>query len=173
MACKGLDGVPADGGIGIVQHVERKMEVGTGPFLALPDYANRFGTDDETQEGFFDLSGVPLPTGQTAASYQLSFEAIDPLYIGSESVGSYTTGQVTPSGTYTVLVTAKQVGSQTITQNPFITYGNGNQMSLPFTMQVTIPPGTPSGSYAGIQLASAANQSLTNYTLWSAAVIVK
>jgi hypothetical protein len=48
------------------------------------------------------------------------------------------TAQVTPSGTYTVQVTAKQVGSQTITQNPYITYGNGNQMSLPFTMQVTI-----------------------------------
>jgi hypothetical protein len=46
--------------------------------------------------------------------------------------------QVTPGGTYTVLVTAKQVGSQTITQYPGITYGNGNQMSLPFTMQVTI-----------------------------------
>ena len=46
--------------------------------------------------------------------------------------------QVTPSGTYTVQVTAKQVGSQTITQYPGITYGNGNQMSLPFTMQVTI-----------------------------------
>jgi len=48
------------------------------------------------------------------------------------------TPQVTPSGTFTVLVTAKQVGSQTITSNPFITYGNGNQMSLPFTVQVTI-----------------------------------
>jgi hypothetical protein len=46
--------------------------------------------------------------------------------------------QVTPSGTYTVLVTAKQVGNQTITQYPGIVYGNGNQMSLPFTMQVTI-----------------------------------
>jgi sugar lactone lactonase YvrE len=45
---------------------------------------------------------------------------------------------VTPAGTYTVLVTAKQVGSQVITQNPFITYGNGNQMSLPFTVQVTV-----------------------------------
>jgi hypothetical protein len=45
---------------------------------------------------------------------------------------------VTPAGTYTVLVTAKQVGSQVITQNPFITYGNGNQMSLPFTGQVTV-----------------------------------
>jgi hypothetical protein len=48
------------------------------------------------------------------------------------------TAQVTPSGTYTVQVTAKQVGSQVITQNPYITYGNANQMSLPFTMQVTI-----------------------------------
>ncbi|HEX5283462.1 MAG TPA: Ig-like domain repeat protein [Bryocella sp.] len=49
-----------------------------------------------------------------------------------------TTAQVTPAGTYTVQVTAKEVGSQVITQNPFITYGNANQMSLPFTMQVTI-----------------------------------
>ena len=48
------------------------------------------------------------------------------------------TAQVTPAGTYTVQMTAKEVGSQVITQNPGITYGNGNQMSLPFTMQVTI-----------------------------------
>ncbi|HTV09014.1 MAG TPA: Ig-like domain repeat protein [Candidatus Aquilonibacter sp.] len=46
--------------------------------------------------------------------------------------------QVTPSGTYTVQVTAKQVGSQVITQYPGITYGNENQMSLPFTMKVTV-----------------------------------
>ena len=45
---------------------------------------------------------------------------------------------VTPAGTYTVQITAKQVGSQVITQNPYITYGNGNQMSLPFTMNVTV-----------------------------------
>lgn len=48
------------------------------------------------------------------------------------------TSQTTPSGTYTVQVTAKQVGNQTITQYPGIVYGNENQMSLPFTMQVTI-----------------------------------
>jgi hypothetical protein len=41
------------------------------------------------------------------------------------------------------------------------------------TMQITIPPGTPSGSYAGIQLASDPNQSLSNYTLWSVAVYVE
>jgi sugar lactone lactonase YvrE len=46
--------------------------------------------------------------------------------------------QATPAGTYMVQVTAKQVGNQVITQYPGITYGNENQMSLPFTMQVTI-----------------------------------
>lgn len=48
------------------------------------------------------------------------------------------TGTPTPAGTYTVTVTAKEVGSQVITATPGITYGNGNQMSLPFTMNVTI-----------------------------------
>ena len=48
------------------------------------------------------------------------------------------TGTPTPSGTYAVTVTAKQVGSQVITQTPGIVYGNQNQMSLPFTMNVTV-----------------------------------
>jgi hypothetical protein len=46
--------------------------------------------------------------------------------------------QTTPAGTYTVQVTAKQVGSQVITQYPGITYGNENQVSMPFTVQVTV-----------------------------------
>jgi hypothetical protein len=49
-----------------------------------------------------------------------------------------TTGNSTPAGTYTVSITAKQVGSQTIAANPGIVYGNSNQVSLPFTMSVTI-----------------------------------
>ncbi len=48
------------------------------------------------------------------------------------------TGTPTPAGTYTVSVTARQVGSQVIAQTPGIVYGNQNQMSLPFTMNVTI-----------------------------------
>ena len=50
------------------------------------------------------------------------------------------TSTATPAGTYAVLVTAKQVGSRVIMQNnqPFTIYGNGNQMSLPFTVNVTI-----------------------------------
>ncbi len=49
----------------------------------------------------------------------------------------------TPKGTYTITVTAKQTGSKTV-PNPVIggapisVFGNGNQMSMPFSMSVTI-----------------------------------
>ena len=57
-----------------------------------------WGSNDSSLQGFFDLSGIPLPPGATSASYQVSFEAINPLYILSDSVGPYTMGQVAPSG---------------------------------------------------------------------------
>ena len=47
-------------------------------------------------------------------------------------------GAVSPTGTYQVLITAKQVGSRTITQYPGIVYGNENQMSVPFTISLTV-----------------------------------
>jgi hypothetical protein len=66
--------------------------------------------------------------------------------VGVTACGSGTTGNAsiltTPAGTYTVTVTAKQVGSKTITTNtPGVTevvYGNGNLVSLPFTVSVTV-----------------------------------
>jgi IPT/TIG domain len=58
-----------------------------------------WGSNDAALQGEFDLSGIPLPPGATAASYQVTFEAIDPLYIDSNSVGPYLQGQVAPSGT--------------------------------------------------------------------------
>jgi hypothetical protein len=69
---------------------------------------NRFGSTDigsngATLEGYFDLSGVPLPAGVTTSDYQLTFEALNPLYADEWSVGPYTTGQVTPSGTMPVI----------------------------------------------------------------------
>jgi len=46
----------------------------------------------------------------------------------------------TPSGTYAVTVTAQQVGSQVITlpTGPITIYGSQNQVSLPFTLNVTV-----------------------------------
>jgi hypothetical protein len=61
----------------------------------------RWGSDDADLQGSFDLSGIPLPPGVNAADYQLTFEAIDPLFILGNSVGPYTDGQPSPSGTLT------------------------------------------------------------------------
>jgi hypothetical protein len=46
----------------------------------------------------------------------------------------------TPSGTYAVTITAQQVGSQVISQptGPVTIYGSENQVSLPFTLNVTV-----------------------------------
>jgi sugar lactone lactonase YvrE len=46
----------------------------------------------------------------------------------------------TPKGTYQVTVTAQQVGTQTITlpTGPITIYGSQNQVSLPFTINVTV-----------------------------------
>ena len=53
------------------------------------------------------------------------------------------TATVTPGGTYTVSITAKQVSSivippTTTTGSPVTAYGQENQMSIPFTMSVTL-----------------------------------
>jgi len=47
---------------------------------------NRFGSDDTTLEGFFDLGGLQVPSGNSA-HYQISVEPINPLW--SENAGSY------------------------------------------------------------------------------------
>jgi hypothetical protein len=57
-----------------------------------------WGSQDAADQGAFDLSGIPLPPGVTAADYQITFEPIDPLYILEDSVGPYVDGQVAPSG---------------------------------------------------------------------------
>lgn len=89
----------------------------TGPADQSGNPLNRFGSDDPTLEGSFDLSGVPLPPGSTSAQYQLTFEPLNPLYVGASSVGPYTTGQVSPSGTMPVIQLGTLSAGSTTTQN--------------------------------------------------------
>ena len=63
-----------------------------------------FGSDDPLLQGTYDLSGLQLPPGQTTADYQLTLEAVNPLYTGAESVGPYRDGSPSPSGTMPILV---------------------------------------------------------------------
>jgi hypothetical protein len=100
----------------------------TGTTDAQGNPLNRFGSDDPSLEGFFDLGGVPLPAGQTTASYQLTFEAINPLDTAQESVGPYTTGQVTPSGTMPTLYLPQLSAGSTAMEN--VTIGNSADDSL-------------------------------------------
>ncbi|HEY1271634.1 MAG TPA: IPT/TIG domain-containing protein, partial [Terriglobales bacterium] len=58
---------------------------------------DRFGSDDAAVEGFFDLAGLEFPDGHDTAQYEVTIEAIDPLW--SQSVGPYGPWQVQPSGT--------------------------------------------------------------------------
>ena len=84
----------------------------TGVTDAEGNPLNRFGSNNTALEGFFDLSGVPLPPGVTASDYQLTFEAVNPLYTSGSSVGPYATGQATPSGTMpTITLTGLSAGS--------------------------------------------------------------
>ncbi len=78
-----------------------------------------WGSNDSEQQGFFDLSGIPLPPGVTTANYQVTFESINPLYILTNSVGPYLDGQVAPSGTLaSISVPGMSAGSaQTLTVN--------------------------------------------------------
>ena len=54
-------------------------------------------------QGYFDLRFMPLPPGMSSASYQVTFEPIDALYIHTASVGPYRNGSPTPSGSMPTL----------------------------------------------------------------------
>ncbi|MGC9158326.1 MAG: IPT/TIG domain-containing protein [Terracidiphilus sp.] len=62
-----------------------------------------WGSENAGQQGFFDASGIPLPPGVTTASYQVSFEAVNPNFILGSTVGPYRDGSPAPSGTLTAI----------------------------------------------------------------------
>ena len=69
---------------------------------------NRYGSNNPTLEGFFDLAGLQIPKGGSSAQYQLTVEAIDPLW--SEAVGPYQPWQVQPSGSAAAIVVNVTLG---------------------------------------------------------------
>jgi len=115
----------------------------TGTLDSSGNPLNRFGSDDQSLEGFFDLSGIPLPPGSTSAQYQLTFEPLNPLYIGSSSVGPYTRGQVTPSGTMPVIQLGTLSAGSAVTENVVVDdadwgeSGNDGTAAAPATVPVT------------------------------------
>src|ERR1039458_6403797 len=70
---------------------------------------DRWGSNDPSLEGFFDLGQLTIPTGQTIAQYQLSVEALDPNW--SLGIEPYAPTQVTPSGLFAPVVVTVANGS--------------------------------------------------------------
>src|SRR5581483_3490047 len=73
---------------------------------------NRFGSSDISLEGFFDLGGLQIPNGASSAQYQLTVEAVDPLW--SPNAGPYgSTTQVEPSGSAQPILVTVRLGGDT------------------------------------------------------------
>jgi hypothetical protein len=80
----------------------------TGLTDLLGNAYSNFGSTDPTLEGFFDLGGLPIPNGGSTAQYQLSVEALDPLW--SSGVVPYEVSQVVPSGSFQPVVVTVNAG---------------------------------------------------------------
>jgi len=70
---------------------------------------DRWGSNDPSLEGFYDLGQLFIPTGQTTAAYQLTVEALDPIW--STGVEPYGPTQVDPSGSFAPVVVTVSNGS--------------------------------------------------------------
>ncbi len=70
---------------------------------------DRWGSNDSTLEGFYDLGQLLIPTGQNVAEYQLSVEALDPIW--STGLEPYGPTQVDPSGAFAPVVVTVSNGS--------------------------------------------------------------
>jgi hypothetical protein len=108
-----------------------------------------WGSNEAAMQGYFDLSGLPLPPGLTTVNYEVTFEAIDPLYILTDSVGPYIDGQPTPSGTLQAIsVPGMSAGlSQTLTVNVADSAAGGYQDAIGTQSLPRILP--PSGMWCG------------------------
>lgn len=70
---------------------------------------DRFGSNDTSLEGFFDLGQLTIPSGQNVAQYQLSVEAVDSNW--SWGIEPYAPTQVVPSGSFAPVVVTVASGS--------------------------------------------------------------
>jgi hypothetical protein len=80
----------------------------TGTDDAIGEPLDEWGSDNPSLEGFFDLAGLPLPSGNTA-QYQLSTESLDSRW--SAGVGPYSPGPVSPSGSFQPITITVSAGS--------------------------------------------------------------
>jgi hypothetical protein len=110
---------------------------------------NRFGSNDPALEGFFDLAGLPIPNGAISAQYQLTVEAVDPLW--STHAGPYgSASQVQPSGSAQPVVLTLTLGGD-VTQNILMQSGAVQKPQWYGQTSFAAPTQLPtSGNWAGV-----------------------
>jgi len=109
---------------------------------------DRFGSDDQALEGFYDVAGLPIPNGTASAQYQISVEPVDPLW--SENVGPYgSTSQVQPSGLVQQFIVNVSLGGD-VQQDILMQAGSvqKQQWYQPTSYAAPVPV-PPSGNWAG------------------------
>lgn len=80
----------------------------TGFLDSLGNPYSEWGSSQASAEGFYDLAGLPFPNSASSGQYQLTVEAIDPLW--SEGVRPYGPYQVAPSGSMQPIVVSVSPG---------------------------------------------------------------
>lgn len=93
-------------------------------------------------EGYFELSGLELPTGYSQAQYRVELEPVNPLYTGEQSVGPYSAGQVFPSGTlptFTVVLSAGDAVSHDVVLADSVHQARGRYGPNSFAQPFPVP----------------------------------
>jgi hypothetical protein len=105
----------------------------------------RFGSSVASGEGEYELSGLEVPAGiaKGEVDYEITFEAINPVYTGAFSVGPDTLGAPAPSGTLaTIILREMKAGSiheenVTVTNSATGTAGIGGSFAAPTAVPAT------------------------------------
>jgi hypothetical protein len=97
---------------------------------------SRFGSNNSSVEGFFDLAGLQIPNGATTSQYQLSVEAVDPAW--STQVGPYGPWQVQPSGSAQPIIVNVSLGGD-VEQN-IVMQKSATKVSEPFVSTTFASP---------------------------------
>lgn len=109
----------------------------------------RFGSDHQDLEGWFDLSGIPLPPRYTQADYQITLVALNRLDTGASSVGPYTLSQVTPSGTMPSVVLHGLTAGSSVEQDFTIANSAGDDHTGADGLQHAPAPLPAGGEWVG------------------------
>jgi len=106
---------------------------GTDDDLGNP-YAE-WGSENSSQEGFFDLAGLQFPSGGSA-KYQVTVEAVDSIL--SMRVGPYSPYQVSPSGTMQPITLTISAGQDV--QQDILMSANAQPVRSPAGAETWISP---------------------------------